>query len=90
MAVFTDLSAEEVARVLKNFALGDFLRLEPIASGIENTNYFLDTTKGRWVLTVFERLKPEQLPYYLELCEHLKKKGCRVASPVRSLAGNLF
>ena len=90
MAVFTDLSAEEVARVLKNFALGDFLRLEPIASGIENTNYFLETTKGRWVLTVFERLKPEQLPYYLELCEHLKKKGCRVASPVRSLAGNLF
>lgn len=90
MAVFTDLTAEEVAQALGNFALGDFVRLEPISSGIENTNYFLDTTKGRWVLTVFERLSPEQLPYYLELCEHLKKKGCRVASPVRSRAGNLF
>ncbi len=90
MAVFTELSAQDVAQAVKEFALGDFLDLQPISSGIENTNYYLDTTQGRWVLTVFERLKPEELPYYLELCEHLKKKGCSVACPARTREGALF
>ena len=70
MAVFTELSTDQVARALEDFELGGFVSLEPISSGIENTNYFLDTTRGRWVLTVFERLLPEQLPFYLELAEH--------------------
>lgn len=90
MAVFTELSTDQVARALEDFELGGFVSLEPISSGIENTNYFLDTTRGRWVLTVFERLLPEQLPFYLELAEHLKKHSCRVACPVRSRSGRLF
>ncbi len=90
MAVFTPLSSGDVSRALSLFDLGEPTGFEPIAAGIENTNYFLDTTRGRWVLTVFERLSPDELPYYLELCEHLKNKGCRVACPARSRAGRLF
>ena len=66
MAVFTTLSTQDVRSRLPDFNIGELLSLEPIASGIENTNYFLDTTEGRWVLTVFERLSEEQLPFYLE------------------------
>lgn len=90
MAVFTTLTAEDVCRVLPEFNIGQFCSLEPIASGIENTNYFLDTTCGRWVLTVFERLTREQLPFYLELSAHLGQKGLPVAAPVRTQSGALY
>ena len=66
MAVFTTLTPEDVSSALPDFDIGQLVSLEPIASGIENTNYFLDTTAGRWVLTVFERLTEAQLPFYLE------------------------
>ena len=90
MAVFTTLSTQDVRSRLPDFNIGELLSLEPIASGIENTNYFLDTTEGRWVLTVFERLSEEQLPFYLELCAHLRGQGCPVAAPVRTKNGRLF
>lgn len=90
MAVFTTLTPLEVRKELPDFNIGEFLSLEPIASGIENTNYFLDTTEGRWVLTVFERLSESQLPFYLELCAHLRSQGCPVAAPVRTKSGQLF
>lgn len=90
MAVFTELTVDEVKSALLNFDLGDLVELKPIAGGIENTNYFLDTTAGRWVLTVFERLTPEQLPFYLQLCAHLKSHRCAVAAPVANKSGKLF
>ena len=90
MAVFTQLTESDVTNLLREFSLGSFVSLTPIASGIENTNYFLTTECGKWVLTVFERLKPEELPFYLELCEHLAKKGCRVARPQKTRTGKLF
>ena len=90
MAVFTQLTEGEVAELLRTFSLGKFLALTPIESGIENTNYFLTTEGSKWVLTVFERLKAEELPFYLELCEHLAKKGCRVARPQKTRTGELF
>lgn len=90
MAVFTELTPSDVSELLLRFDLGELTCLTPISSGIENTNYFLDTTRGRWVLTVFERLSADELPYYLALCEHLYDKGCRVARPVRTREGALF
>ena len=90
MAVFTDVSDDDARELLTHYALGRFVSISPISSGIENTNYFLTTTEGEWVLTLFERLKPAELPFYLELCEHLLKKGCRVAAPVRSTSGSLW
>jgi len=90
MAVFTELAAEDFVALLADFDLGDFVAYQPIAAGIENTNYYLDTTRGQWVLTVFERLAADQIPFYLELCEHLAKKGCRVAQPQKNKKGELF
>jgi homoserine kinase (EC 2.7.1.39) len=63
MAVFTPLDAAEVDSWLARFDLGTRTDLQGIASGIENTNYFLSTTQGRFVLTLFERLQAEQLPF---------------------------
>ena len=90
MAVFTTLTPEDVSSALPDFDIGQLVSLEPIASGIENTNYFLDTTAGRWVLTVFERLTEAQLPFYLELSAHLGARGCPVATPVRTADGKLY
>ena len=58
MSVYTSVSAGELQAWLTRYALGDVLSFEPIAVGIENTNYFLTTEKGRYVLTLYERLPP--------------------------------
>ncbi|MCF0253232.1 MAG: homoserine kinase [Duodenibacillus sp.] len=90
MAVFTQVTAEQAREIVALYDIGSFEALAPIASGIENTNYYLDTAQGRWVLTVFERLSAEQLPFYLLLTEHLAAKGCAVACPRRLRSGELI
>ena len=90
MAVFTEITEERATALLSSFSIGALKSLRPIASGIENTNYFLDTDQGRWVLTVFERLSAKELPFYLELCDHLAARGCRVARPQRTRSGSLL
>ena len=67
MAVFTEVSFDEAAALVARLDIGRLLALEGIVAGIENTNYFVDTTGGRYVLTLFERLTFEQLPFYLRL-----------------------
>jgi homoserine kinase type II len=90
MAVFTPLSPDDTARFLAHYALGELQALEPISAGIENTNYFVTTSKGRWVLTVFERLSFAQLPFYLELMRHLSRRGLPVPMPQENNAGSLL
>lgn len=90
MAVFTKITPEEAAGLIGRWNAGRFESLEPIATGIENTNYVVNTDAGRWVLTVFEKLTDESLPFYLSLMEHLAQRGCRVASPLRTVNGDLF
>jgi len=87
MAVFTALDAAEVDVWLARFDLGTRTELQGIASGIENTNYFLTTTKGRFVLTLFERLHAEQLPFYLNLMHHLAARGIPVPDPMPDRSG---
>jgi homoserine kinase type II len=67
MAVFTPVSRPELEHWLAGYDLGALRAHEGIASGIENTNYFVDTERGRFVLTLFERLHHDQLPFYLGL-----------------------
>jgi homoserine kinase type II len=81
MAVFTEVSFEQAAAFLRTLGLGELQSLEGCAGGIENTNYFADTDQGRWVLTVFERLSFEQLPFYLHLMKHLAGQGIPVPDP---------
>ena len=90
MAVFTALSRTEVNAFLSHFSLGELVELEGIHTGIENTNYFVTTDRGRYVLTVFERLTAKQLPFYLQLMLHLSRKGLPVPEPQPTRSGALL
>ncbi|MGB3835893.1 homoserine kinase [Castellaniella sp.] len=81
MAVFTAVSQDDVHSLLEHYDLGTLLALRGITAGIENTNYFLDTTQGSYVLTLFEVLTAEQLPFYIELMHHLAGRGVPVPQP---------
>jgi homoserine kinase type II len=81
VAVFTAVTEADASALLEQFELGSFVALRGIASGIENSNYFLTTTRGEYVLTLFERLTAEQLPFYLNLTSHLAAFGLPVPGP---------
>ncbi len=89
MAVFTALSRADVNDFLGQFSLGELTELEGIHTGIENTNYFVGTDHGHYVLTVFERLTAKQLPFYLQLMLHLSHKGLPVPEPQPTRGGAL-
>lgn len=81
MAVFTPVSEKDAQTLLTQYNLGSLISLQGISAGIENTNYFLDTSKGRYVLTLFEVLNHQQLPFYIELMHHLAQHGVPVPEP---------
>jgi len=81
MAVFTDVTPAQAQALLHTLQLGELQSLKGISAGIENTNYFVTTAKGEFVLTLFERLSFEQLPFYLELMRHLSARGIPVPAP---------
>jgi homoserine kinase type II len=95
MAVFTEISHTECDDWLKSHGLGELVSIEGIASGIENTNYFVDYTDAygvlqHTVLTVFEKLSPTELPFYLGLVQHLAEHGIACPAPVMLRGGDLF
>lgn len=87
MAVFTQVSENDARSLLAEYALGDFRSLKGIAAGIENSNFFLTTSQGEYVLTVFEVLTSDQLPFYIELMNHLAEKTIPVPQPQTRLDG---
>lgn len=89
MSVYTSVSDEEMRAFLTQYDLGKFVSLQGIAQGITNSNYFLTTSCGRYVLTVFEALKQEELPFFLKLNQHLSEKGVACAAPVARKDGKL-
>jgi len=90
MAVFTPVSADEAAALTLRLGAGELLAIEGIGAGIENTNYFVSTRGGEWVLTLFERLTAEQLPFYLGLMQHLARCGLPVPEPRADAQGQLL
>ncbi len=90
MAVYTEVSFDAAAALFARLDTGALTALQPIASGIENTNYFADTASGRYVLTLFERLTHEQLPFYLLLMKHLAERGIPVPRPHASGDGAIL
>ena len=89
MAVFTPVTLDDVTQWIKQFPLGQALALKGISSGIENSNFFLTTERGEFVLTIFENLSFEQLPFYLKLMRHLAERGVLVPAPVPADTGEL-
>lgn len=87
MAVYTEVLPAAAQRLLDTLELGQLLHLQGIEGGIENTNYFVTSTAGEWVLTLFERLTHAQLPFYLHLMEHLAGAGIPVPLPQAKRAG---
>jgi homoserine kinase type II len=81
MAVYTEVRFDEADSLFQRLGLGALSELRGIRSGIENTNYYATTPRGQWVLTLFERLSAEQLPYYLQLMQHLALRGIPVPAP---------
>jgi homoserine kinase type II len=89
MAVFTAVSLDDLTQWIKQFPLGRALALEGISSGIDNSNFFLTTERGEYVLTIFENLSFEQLPFYVQLMRHLAGRGIPVPAPVPTESGEL-
>ena len=86
MAVYTPVSDAELRDWLRRYSVGALLGFEPVAAGIENSNYFVVTTQGRYFLTLFERLPAEELPFYLELMAHLARHGIPCPAPIADLS----
>ncbi len=82
MAVFSKISKLSLSELLKNYNLGQLISFEGIKEGIENTNYFIYTTKGDYVLTIFENLNFSQVPFYLYFMRHLAQKRTPCPLPI--------
>jgi len=90
MAVFTEVSESQATELMQSLNLGTLTGLRGIQGGIENTNYFATTDKGEYVLTLFERLNFEQLPFYLHLMKHLAERGIPVPDPAPNRDGDIL
>jgi homoserine kinase type II len=89
MAVYTKVSDTELATLLANYNIGQTATLKAIEQGIENSNYFLTTETNRYILTIFEkRINTEDLPFYLNLMEHLSSKNIPCPTPIKNKEGN--
>ena len=86
MSVYTSVTEAELDAWLKQYSVGELKSLEPIKAGIENTNYFVTTAQGAYVLTLFERLPAVELPFYLDLMAHLARHGIPAPAPIADLA----
>ena len=91
MAVYTHLGAEDLARLLAHYDVGDLVSVKGIAEGVSNSNWLVETTKGRFILTMYERrIDTRQLPFFLGLLDHLAAGGCAVPATIHDRDGSAF
>ena len=82
MSVFTTVSPEDLDRWLRGYAIGRLVELQGISAGVQNSNFFVTTTLGRYVLTLFESIPRAELPFFLHLMAHLARHGLPVPAPI--------
>jgi homoserine kinase type II len=88
MAVYTDVSTDDLARFLATYDIGDLLSYKGIAEGVENSNFLVHTSKGNFILTLYEkRVAEADLPFFLALMEHLAARGLNCPQPVKNRQG---
>lgn len=91
MAVYTDVSVEDLDAFLKPYDVGGLVSFRGIAEGVENSNYVLEAEKGRFILTLYEkRVNEADLPFFLGLMEHLQRQGINCPLPVRARDGQML
>ena len=88
MAVYTDVMAEELAGFLAGYDVGELLAYKGIAEGVENSNFLVHTSRGYFILTLYERrVAASDLPFFLALMEHLHARGITCPQPVKNRKG---
>jgi homoserine kinase type II len=91
MAVYTDVAAEELARFLSGYDIGELLSYKGIAEGVENSNFLVHTRAGSFILTLYEkRVAAGDLPFFLGLMEHLAARGLNCPQPVKNREGGML
>jgi homoserine kinase type II len=91
MAVYTDVTGEELAGFLAGYDLGELLSYKGIAEGVENSNFLVHTSRGYFILTLYEkRVAAHDLPFFLGLMEHLHERGITCPQPVKSRTGDVL
>lgn len=91
MAVYTHVSADEIANFIAEYDVGEVISFKGIAEGVENSNYLLSTTKDKFILTLFEkRVNEVDLPFFMGLMKHLSDKGINCAEPLKDKNGNVL
>src|SRR5882672_1961180 len=88
MAVYTDVSADDLNEFLAGYDIGELRSYKGIAEGVENSNFLVHTSAGNFILTLYERrVAAADLPFFLGLMEHLASRGLTCPQPVKNRAG---
>jgi homoserine kinase type II len=91
MAVYTDVSADDLTRFLSVYDIGELLFYKGIAEGVENSNFLVHTSAGNFILTLYEkRVAEDDLPFFLGLMEHLAERGITCPQPVKNRQGGVL
>ena len=91
MAVYTDVAAEDLAEFLRGYDIGGLLSYKGIAEGVENSNFLMHTSKGAYILTLYEkRVAVDDLPYFLALMAHLAERGVHCPQPAKNRQGAVY
>lgn len=91
MAVYTDVSADDLARFIARYDIGELLSYKGIAEGVENSNFLVHTSAGNFILTLYEKRVAEgDLPFFLGLMEHLAARGLTCPQPVKNKEGGML
>lgn len=91
MAVYTKISREEIISHLRKYSIGPLINFKEIIEGIDNSNFILETEKGKFILTIFEsRIQESDLPFFVNLKLHLAEKGIPCPRPIFDNEGSIL